>query len=179
MLSRGRFKIGNRDVRIAVIHDEKIHGITFTLHGEDALTEGVTRLSTFLKRRGVNVQLNTGDPRMPQLIADVITGTLSNEELLPQLSFEGLTRFESRVYEYLTKRVKRGSVVSYGELARELGTSPRAIGGAMKRNPYPIVVPCHRVVAHDGIGYYTPGLEEKTFLLEMEEVKGWTNSKRI
>ncbi len=48
----------------------------------------------------------------------------------------------------------------------------------MKRNPYPIVVPCHRVVARDGIGYYTPRLEEKVFLLGIEGVEVWTSSRR-
>lgn len=73
------------------------------------------------------------------------------------------------------KNVKRGSVITYGDLAKALNTSPRAVGGAMKRNPYPIVVPCHRVVAHDGIGYYSSGIEEKKFLLEIEGVKEWTS----
>lgn len=44
-------------------------------------------------------------------------------------------------------QVPAGKVVTYKELARKLQTSPRAIGGAMRRNPYAPVVPCHRVVS--------------------------------
>lgn len=47
-----------------------------------------------------------------------------------------------------------GEVVTYGELARQLASAPRAVGGACGANPIMIVVPCHRVVAADGIGGY-------------------------
>lgn len=50
--------------------------------------------------------------------------------------------------------VPAGEVVTYGELARRLGSAPRAVGGACGANPIPIVVPCHRVVAAGGIGGY-------------------------
>lgn len=47
-----------------------------------------------------------------------------------------------------------GRVATYGELARGLGSGPRAVGGACRRNPLPLVVPCHRVVAVTGVGGY-------------------------
>lgn len=50
--------------------------------------------------------------------------------------------------------VPLGEVVTYGELARQLVTSPRAVGNACGANPLAIVVPCHRVVAANGIGGY-------------------------
>lgn len=56
------------------------------------------------------------------------------------------TPFQSSVYR-LTQTVPAGKVVSYGELARELGTSARAVGNALRNNPFAPVVPCHRVVA--------------------------------
>ena len=43
----------------------------------------------------------------------------------------------------------------------------------MRRNPYPIVVPCHRVVASNGLGNYTPKVEYKKFLLMLEGVREW------
>ncbi|MDY6770827.1 MAG: methylated-DNA--[protein]-cysteine S-methyltransferase [Candidatus Nanohaloarchaea archaeon] len=56
---------------------------------------------------------------------------------------------------------------TYGELAAELDTAAVAVGRACGRNPVPVIVPCHRVVAADGIGgYQYPGLKEK--LLETE-----------
>ncbi|ASJ14985.1 methylated-DNA--protein-cysteine methyltransferase [Thermococcus radiotolerans] len=177
MLSVERFDIAGREVWIGVVHSEKIQGITFSLEREQ-FERNVKRLTGFLERRGVEVNTKPAESRYPSLVRDVILGRVENFEVLRELSLEGLTPFERRVYEWLTKNVKRGSVITYGNLAKAVGTSPRAIGGAMKRNPYPIVVPCHRVVAHDGIGYYTPRLEEKMFLLEIEGVKGWTSSRR-
>ncbi|QDA32132.1 DUF1938 domain-containing protein [Thermococcus indicus] len=177
MLSVERFDIAGRTVWIGVIHAEKIQGITFSLEREQ-FERNLDRLTGFLRKRGVDVGTERGRSDYPSLVRDVIVGNVSNAEILPELSFEGVTPFERRVYEWLTKNVKRGSVITYGGLAGAIGTSPRAIGGAMRRNPYPIVVPCHRVVAHDGIGYYTPRLDEKVFLLEIEGVEGWTSSKR-
>ncbi len=177
MLSVDVFEIAGRKVRIAVFWREKIQGITFALDREQ-FERNVERMSGFLRKRGVDVDLSRRSSDYPSLVRDVILGRTDNADVLDELSFEGVTPFERRVYEWLTKNVKRGNVITYGNLARALGTSPRAIGGAMKRNPYPIVVPCHRVVAKDGIGYYTPRLDEKVFLLKIEGVEGWTSSKR-
>ena len=63
------------------------------------------------------------------------------------------TPFQRRFRETLMA-VPPGQVITYGELARRLGSAPRAVGGACGANPLPIVVPCHRVVAADGIGGY-------------------------
>lgn len=176
MLSVEKFHIAGRDVWIGVVYSEKIQRITFSLDKEQ-FEKNLDRITEFLRKRGVDVSTERESSNYPHLIRDVIVGRVSNAEILPELSFEGVTAFEKKVYEWLTKNVKRGSVITYGSLAKALGTSPRVIGGAMRRNPYPIAVPCHRVVAHDGIGYYTPRLDEKVFLLKIEGVEEWTNSK--
>jgi len=64
-----------------------------------------------------------------------------------------------------------GDTLSYGALARNLGSSPRAIGQLCARNPFPIVVPCHRVLASDGLGNYSAGagITTKQWLLEHEQ----------
>lgn len=67
--------------------------------------------------------------------------------------------------------IPHGETASYGELARRIGSSPRAIGQACKRNPFPIVVPCHRVIGTGGtIGHYSggEGLATKARLLNLE-----------
>jgi len=86
------------------------------------------------------------------------------------------TAFAMRVYDLL-RRVPRGRVVSYGEMARALGkVSPRAVGQALRRNPYAPEVPCHRVIATNGRiggfqGYRTgPALHRKLDLLAREGV---------
>lgn len=84
------------------------------------------------------------------------------------------TEFQQRVWRRLC-RIKPGEVRTYGEIARDLGSSPRAVGNACRRNPVPVVVPCHRVVGATGIGGYsgaTEGgkLDVKRWLLAYEGV---------
>jgi methylated-DNA-[protein]-cysteine S-methyltransferase len=83
--------------------------------------------------------------------------------------------FPRTIYEVLRREVPFGETVSYGELAEMAGRpgAARAVGNAMSRNPVPIVVPCHRVVAAGGrIGGYGPsGVSTKRFLLALEGVE--------
>lgn len=74
----------------------------------------------------------------------------------------------SKVYQAVC-RIPYGTTATYGEIAQECGTSPRAVGMAMRRNPTPLVIPCHRVVAKDGPGGYTPDISIKYALLAMEQ----------
>ncbi len=73
----------------------------------------------------------------------------------------------------LLSLVPPGKVVSYGDIARILGVSPRLVGRFMKENKNPIVIPCHRVVGSDGrlVGYSMGGVEVKRRLLELEGVE--------
>lgn len=66
------------------------------------------------------------------------------------------------------REIPYGSTVTYGGIAQEVGTSPRVVGQAMARNTTPLVIPCHRVVAADGIGGFSPSVEIKEELLAME-----------
>lgn len=68
-------------------------------------------------------------------------------------------------------RIPFGETRSYGEVAFELGSGPRAVGGACARNPIPLFIPCHRILgAHGALGGYSggKGLSTKRFLLELE-----------
>ena len=78
--------------------------------------------------------------------------------------------FRQRVWAALLA-IPHGETRSYAELARELGTASRAVGGANGANPLPIIVPCHRVIGAGGsIGGYSggDGLATKRWLLALE-----------
>ena len=81
------------------------------------------------------------------------------------------TRFQREVWAELA-RIPYGETINYGELARRVGRpkGPRAVGQANGRNPIPIIVPCHRVLASNGIGGYGGGLKVKRALLALEGV---------
>jgi O-6-methylguanine DNA methyltransferase len=88
------------------------------------------------------------------------------------LDLDQLTPFQASVLQ-TARRIPRGSVWTYGQVARTLGKpqASRAVGQALGRNPVPIVIPCHRVIASDGgLGGYSGGggLESKRFLLQLE-----------
>jgi methylated-DNA-[protein]-cysteine S-methyltransferase len=82
------------------------------------------------------------------------------------------TPFQREVWAELS-RIPYGETISYGELARRVGRpkGPRAVGQANGRNPIPIIVPCHRVLASNGIGGYGGGLACKRALLAVEGVR--------
>ena len=80
------------------------------------------------------------------------------------------TAFQRRVWAAL-RDIPSGQTCSYIGLARLLGSGPRAVGQANGRNPIPIIIPCHRVVAADGsIGGYSghDGIATKRYLLDLE-----------
>jgi len=71
----------------------------------------------------------------------------------------------------LVRMIPKGKVSTYGILAKRLGTSPRAVGQALKKNTKLIIVPCHRVIKSNGeLGGYVNGAKEKKRLLESEGV---------
>ncbi|MFC4911709.1 methylated-DNA--[protein]-cysteine S-methyltransferase [Actinomadura gamaensis] len=79
---------------------------------------------------------------------------------------------QRRVLETLYERVRWGQTITYGTLGErsEAGVNAQAIGQVMGSNPIPLIVPCHRVVASNGIGGYSggSGIEVKRWLLTME-----------
>ena len=80
------------------------------------------------------------------------------------------TNFEKRVWSYL-QEIPYGQTVTYGQIAQDLQVaSAQAIGGAVGRNPWSILVPCHRVLgAGKRLTGYTAGVEKKAWLLEHED----------
>lgn len=116
---------------------------------------------------------------VPPWVATVIArvrrhlgGELQDFSDLPY-AFESVGDFAAQVYR-TTLQVKAGTTCSYGDIARKLGQAPavsRAVGAALGANPWPLLVPCHRVVAGDGkmTGFSGPGgIKTKLRLLALE-----------
>lgn len=86
------------------------------------------------------------------------------------LDERGVTSFQRTVFAVL-REIPSGETRTYGQVAAQLGRpdAVRAVGGALRRNPFPIVVPCHRVVrSGGGLGGYSGGVAAKRQLLALE-----------
>ena len=91
-------------------------------------------------------------------------------DFTPPLRLRG-TPFQRAVWEAL-RAIPYGQTLSYGALAARLGSSARAVGGAVGRNPIALIVPCHRGGgARGGLTGYAGGLERKQWLLALEQHK--------
>ena len=109
--------------------------------------------------------------RARDAIAALLRGEARDLSTIP-LDMAGVPPFHRRVY-VAARKIPPGATLSYGEVAARAGArrAARAVGQAMRRNPFPIVVPCHRVLASGGkLGGYTAsgGLSTKLHLLTIE-----------
>ena len=92
---------------------------------------------------------------------------------LDALDFSRVSSFQEKVLR-MEHRVPYGRVTTYGRLAARVGApgAARAVGNALARNPFPLIIPCHRVVRGDGsLGGFQGSLDLKRSLLEMEGVR--------
>jgi len=109
-----------------------------------------------------------------QKISKHLRGELQDFRDVP-LDLAGVADFAWQVYEAVL-RIPAGETSTYGELAKAVGrpTEARAVGQALARNPIPIIIPCHRVLAAGGRfgGFSAPGaLLTKSKLLAIERAK--------
>jgi methylated-DNA-[protein]-cysteine S-methyltransferase len=112
-------------------------------------------------------------------VIDAVTALLAGRDpdlgSVP-LDWTGIGAFERAVYE-ATRAIPRGRTRTYGEIAAAVGDpgAARAVGQALGRNPFPVVVPCHRVLAADGRpgGFSAPGgVATKLRMLAIEGAPG-------
>lgn len=82
------------------------------------------------------------------------------------------TAFQRKVWAAI-RDIPCGKTATYGEIARAIGSprAARAVGMALHRNPFPVIVPCHRVVGKASPGGYAFGLPRKRYLLDLERKK--------
>jgi O-6-methylguanine DNA methyltransferase len=129
--------------------------------------------SEFLERFDSRARLEKDPKAVQRVLAQLreyFAGDRSSFNLPVDIS--RLTPFQRSVLD-VACRIAPGQVWSYQRIAKELGRprSSRPVGGALARNPIPIVIPCHRVIASDGtLGGYSggSGLKAKRWLLRLE-----------
>jgi len=117
----------------------------------------------------------TEDPDDPLELGRLLTLYFSGKKVdfrdIPVV-YDGITLVYKEILEFI-RSVPYGSTVTYKEVAVSLGRpeSARVVGNAMRTNPCPIVVPCHRVIGRGGLGGYSLGIEKKILLLKLEGVE--------
>ncbi len=82
-----------------------------------------------------------------------------------------LSPFSLHLYQTLLEHVTYARTTTYGQLAAMAGNphAARAVGGCLSRNPWPIIIPCHRVISGDGgLGGYQNGAKAKRYLIDLE-----------
>jgi methylated-DNA-[protein]-cysteine S-methyltransferase len=127
------------------------------------------RLAERFGRRVLRVPARLDETR--RQLDEYFDGRRHEFELEPDVRL--LPDFQQHVLAELA-RVPYGQVTTYGALATRIGAprAARAVGGALNRNPIPIVLPCHRVIGANGsLTGYAGGLEIKQQLLELEHVQ--------
>lgn len=131
--------------------------------------------ATTARQRGRWPAARPGEPppAVAKAIADM-TALLEGEDVdlgHVEVDLKHVPEFHRRVYE-LARAIPRGETLTYGEVATRLGEpgAARAVGQALGRNPVPIVVPCHRVVAASGLGGFSAegGAATKARMLSIE-----------
>jgi len=118
--------------------------------------------------------------RQAKLIQGFLLGQAVHFDL-NLLALEQCTPFQQRVL-LAEKDIPRGYVSTYGRIAQYIGVhrGARAVGHALATNPFPVVIPCHRVIRSDNsLGGYQGGIRIKATLLEFEGIKISKDGKAI
>ena len=134
--------------------------------------------------RGLTRRAVASPPAIPDAIHDTVTAIVAlldgeHTDLRDVVLDEtGIDPFRRSVYA-AAREIPPGATASYGDIARAIGKpdAPRAVGHALGENPYPIVVPCHRVLSAAGAlhGFSAPGgIATKRRMLEIERAPGFT-----
>lgn len=120
----------------------------------------------------VQVDSSTYFGTLPQRLKSYFDGNYT--EFHDELDLSNATDFQRSIWEK-TRTIPYGETRSYSWVACEAGyqKASRAAGNALGYNPFPIIVPCHRVIRDDGsIGGFTQGIEVKEYLLQLERGVG-------
>jgi len=112
--------------------------------------QGVTRLDLLSR----DTPLHRGGKPFERQVEDRLAHYFQNPTAIEDIPLHPTgTPYQIRVWQAL-RQIPVGTTSRYGELAGTLATSPRAVAAACRANPIPILIPCHRVVAKEGLGGY-------------------------
>lgn len=132
---------------------------------------------TFIRKRFPDLEESVPPGHVQDVVDDVVALLSGQKRDLKsaKLDLTGVPEFHRRAFER-ARDIPPGEVITYGEFAKRLGDpgAARAVGQAMGANPFPIIVPCHRVLASGGKtgGFSAPlGLETKMKMLTIERAK--------
>jgi methylated-DNA-[protein]-cysteine S-methyltransferase len=126
---------------------------------------------------GISLELtNTNTPPSKTNIQETLKQFLADKNLKTEfeyLNLNPLSPFQLATFKALLK-VPSGKVISYGNLSKAMtrSSSPRALGTALGKNPFPLLIPCHRVIlGNSHMGQFSAGPHIKRHLLEIEGIR--------
>ena len=164
------FSYGDFTIYCLIGPEEKIVHLTFAPNKHELAQKQLSGLDNSV----VFKTLKQKDSRYNTFFKDYFTGNLSRFPIKIDSPFIGAgTPFQQRVWSHLSA-IPYGRCITYQKLA-ELAGSPkgaRAAGTACGANPLVLIIPCHRVVAQNGLGGFAGGLDIKRSLLALEDAEG-------
>lgn len=147
----------------------KQDGLIYIELGQEQQT---TSLENFIKATDTSGQIFEIFCKTKEILDRYFTGEKLAFEHLDFLAPEG-TEFQKSVWKILRK-IPYGKTTTYGDIAKQLSkpSAMRAVGGAVGRNPIPILVPCHRVLGkNQALTGFGGGLPNKRYLLQLEGIE--------
>lgn len=153
---------------IGIIVGEK--GLVYSVLPRKNKADVENAITEFKNKKQITIALRS--KLCDDFINQLIEYYLKKREIFTiSLDMEGYSSFEKDVWECVMK-IPYGERRTYGWIANEIGKkrAARAVGNALGKNPFPPIVPCHRVVHSDGsLGGFSGGLDLKRALLELEK----------
>jgi len=129
--------------------------------------KGLISLDWHNEKQGLNLKDPLG---LGEILILYFSGERVDFREIP-VDYNSISPVYREILEFI-RTIPYGNTSTYGEVAKKLGRpkSSRVVGNAMRSNPCPIVVPCHRIIGKNGLGGYSLGIEKKILLLKLEGV---------
>ena len=159
----------------AAVEAEKVLATTFAQNETEAL-KNLLKSLPYDAPFQVDEKLRPFSERLLETLKRIYDGEDVSSSF--RMSMDYLSSYAQKVLKCVSS-VPVGYFTTYGAVAKACGGSPRAVGQIMSKNPFPPLIPCHRVVRSDfSLGGYGGGKELKWEMLQRED-RGYTGSKKI